>query len=191
MRPGDAHGVQRSCVVTGNREAAHQGDACNRIRRGSVLIVAPLGPLRDGLCALLNSMPNTQIVGVVAHIEAAVQAISECRPALVLLDSALPGEGFLPLLEHLKASWPRLQCLVLVDGVEQQGQAQIAEADAVLVKGAAAARLSAAVEMLLTQERQAQGGTMAADGVGALGVASQPLLVDALAGEDNMEAENA
>jgi len=121
-----------------------------------VLIVAPPGPLRHGLRALLRSIPNVQIVGVVAHNKRALQAVSEGRAALVLLDSALPGEGFVPLLQQLKAKWPDVQCVVLTDNDEQRRQAQAAEADAVLLKGIPAARLSAAVESLLALDGQLQ-----------------------------------
>ncbi len=133
-------------------EVKHQ----HSVVRNGVLIVAPPGPLRYGLRALLRSIPNLEIVGVVACTTEAVQAVSECQPAVVLLDGALPGEGLLTLLKSLKARWPELQCLALVDGVEQQRQAQAGEADMVLPKGVLAARLSAAVERLLTQAGQVQ-----------------------------------
>lgn len=116
-----------------------------------VLIVAPPGPLRHGLRALLRSIPNVQIVGIVAHNKRALQTVSEGRAALVLLDSALPGEGFVPLLQQLKARWPDVQCVVLTDNDEQRRQAQAAEADAVLVKGLPAAKLLATIGRLLEQ----------------------------------------
>jgi len=116
-----------------------------------VLIISQPGPLRHGLQALLSSMPNVETVAVAAHARAALQSIRRCQPAMVLLDSSLPGEGFLPLLKQIKVRWPQLQCLVLADGTEQQRQAQTAKADGVLLKGVSATRLSAAMERLLTE----------------------------------------
>lgn len=141
--------------------------------RRSVLIVAQPGPLLHGLRALLRSIPNVEIVGVVAHTAEAVQAVSECQPAVALLDGALPGEGLLALLKSLKARWPELHCLALVDGVEQQRQAQAGEADIVLPKGVLAARLSAAVERLLTQAGQVQRAATTGDTAGGQSIASR------------------
>ena len=139
----------------------------------SILIVAQPGPLLHGLRALLNSIPNAELVGVVAHTKAAMQAISECQPAVMLLDSALPGEGVPSLLKQLKARWPELQCLVLVDTMEQQRQAQNAGADMVLLKGVLAARLSAAVERLLAQAGQVQRAATTGDTVGSQSTGSR------------------
>jgi DNA-binding NarL/FixJ family response regulator len=116
-----------------------------------VLIVAPPGPLQHGLLALLRSIPNVEIVGVVAHNRGALQVVSEGQAALVLLDSALPGQGFVPLLRQLKARSPGVQCVVLTDNEEQKRQAHAAEADAVLVKGLPAAKLLATIVSLLAE----------------------------------------
>jgi len=132
-----------------------------------VLIVAKPGPLRHGLRALLSSMPHVEIMGVAAHGKAALRAMAQGRPAMVLMDCGLSREGFLPLLKQIKATWPKVQCLVLVDSTEQQREAQAAKADTVLLKGVPAARLSEAMEKLLTRadqlEREATAGGAATD----------------------------
>jgi DNA-binding NarL/FixJ family response regulator len=147
-----------------------------------VLIISQPGPLRHGLRALLSSMPNVETVTVAAQAKAALQSISRSQPAMVLLDSSLPGEGFLPLLKQIKVRWPQLECLVLADGTEQQRQAQAARADRVLLKGVSAARLSAAMERLLAQAGQVE-REATADGVTTDTAAKQQLPDDVRKGQ--------
>jgi DNA-binding NarL/FixJ family response regulator len=53
------------------------------------LIVAGAGGLRDGLRALLTTVPQVEAVGQADDNLSALRMVSEYRPALVLLDSDL------------------------------------------------------------------------------------------------------
>ena len=117
--------------------------------RMSVLIVARPGRIREGLRALLRTIPRLEIVGQVDQGSAALEMVTRERPALVLLNSSLPFEETWMALKQIKAEWPQTRCIVLVDNTQQQGMAQAAGADGVLLKGFAAETLFMTIDEAL------------------------------------------
>lgn len=117
--------------------------------RMSVLIVARPGRIREGLRALLRTIPRIEIVGQVGQGSAALEMVTRERPALVLLNSSLPFEEAWMALKQIKAEWPQTRCIVLVDNIQQQGMAQAAGADGVLLKGFAAETLFMTIDEVL------------------------------------------
>jgi DNA-binding NarL/FixJ family response regulator len=117
--------------------------------RMSTLIVARPGRMREGLRALLRTMPKIKIVGHVDQGSAALEMVTRERPALVLLNSSLPFEETWMALKQIKAEWPQTRCIVLVDNLQQQGMAQAAGADGVLLKGFAAETLFMTIDEVL------------------------------------------
>jgi DNA-binding NarL/FixJ family response regulator len=115
----------------------------------STLIVARPGRMREGLRALLRTMPKIKIVGHVDQGSAAMEMVTRERPALVLLNSSLPFEETRMALKQIKAEWPQTRCIVLVDNMQQQGMAQAAGADGVLLKGFAAETLFMTIDEVL------------------------------------------
>jgi DNA-binding NarL/FixJ family response regulator len=115
----------------------------------SALIVARPGRMREGLRALLRTMPKIKIVGHVDQGSAALEMVTRERPALVLLNSSLPFEETWMALKQIKAEWPQTRCIVLVDNLQQQGMAQAAGADGVLLKGFAAETLFMTIDEVL------------------------------------------
>jgi DNA-binding NarL/FixJ family response regulator len=114
-----------------------------------VLIVAPAGPLTDGVHALLATLPA--IAGI-THADdgaAAVRALMAHHAAVVVLDGGLPDEQVQAVLGHVMAATPRPRCLVLAESVQQQESGALAGADAVLLKGTSAQDLYAITERLL------------------------------------------
>ena len=117
--------------------------------RVSALIVARPGRIREGLRALLRTIPRIEFVGQVDQGSAALEMVTRERPALVLLNSSLPFEEAWMALKQIKAEWPQTQCIVVADNIQQQGMAQAAGADGVLLKGYAAETLFMTIDQVL------------------------------------------
>jgi DNA-binding response OmpR family regulator len=115
------------------------------------LIVALPSRMRDSLALLLASVLDRIAVRLADDCCAANRIMVEQRPALVLLDTNLPGEDVWSLLESMGANGSRSRCLVLADSVRQQKRARSAGADAALLKGYPAVELYAVVENLLDE----------------------------------------
>ena len=113
------------------------------------LIVGSPGPLRDGLAALLTTIPCISTVRQADDTPSALQVVTESYLDVVLLDAFLSGEGDWAVLRDIKARSPRTRCIVLVDSGRQQREARAAGADAALLKGFPARSLVATIERLL------------------------------------------
>ena len=84
-----------------------------RAARQTVLIVDDHPTLRRGLAALIESESNLAVCGAVATCRAALVAIGESHPDLVIVDLAL-GEGDgLELVKEMKARHREIPTLVL------------------------------------------------------------------------------
>jgi DNA-binding NarL/FixJ family response regulator len=114
----------------------------------TVLVGRP-GPLRDGLHALIDTIPEVEVVGEANDASATQQLVAALQPGLVLLDTDLFGDADWSVLEWIKAEWPETRCLALAETGEQHEEAEAVEADAVLFKGFPAARLVEAIVDLL------------------------------------------
>ena len=78
-----------------------------------ILLVEDHAILREGLAALLSLEADLEIVGAVGDKAAALQAISELKPRLVLTDLGLPDCTGMDLIGQLRACCPELRLLVL------------------------------------------------------------------------------
>jgi DNA-binding NarL/FixJ family response regulator len=116
----------------------------------SALIIARPEPLRDGLQALVGTMPQIGTIDVLNDVHSALKA-DVGTPALLLLDAGMTGNDVWLTLRRAKARWPRARTIVLVNSVEQQTEAEAAGADVALLEGFPAGRLVAAIVKLLPQ----------------------------------------
>lgn len=116
-----------------------------------VLIAAKPGRPRDSLHILLKMILGINIIGLASDSSSALAMVSEHHPALVLLDTNLPGEEMTTLLRRIKANGSQSRCLVLSDNFRQQLEARSAGADAALVKGFSTIKLFEAIERLLLE----------------------------------------
>ncbi|HXH28808.1 MAG TPA: response regulator transcription factor [Candidatus Polarisedimenticolia bacterium] len=84
-----------------------------RPARRTILIVDDHPVLRRGLAALIESEPDLAVCGQAATSEAALEAIRESRPSLVIADLALGEDDGLDLVKAMKACHPEIPVLVL------------------------------------------------------------------------------
>lgn len=112
------------------------------------LIAARPGPLRESLRCLMDALPRIKIIGAAGDATSALRMVLERSPGLVLVDAALPGDENGSLVRQVKARQPQTRCVVLTDTVGQQ-YVQADNADAVLLKGASAAKLVETIEGVL------------------------------------------
>ena len=118
----------------------------------SALIIAKPGPLRNGLHAFLTAIPRIGTVTAVDDVASALQTDTGNLTAFVLLDSAAYDGGTAEAVRQVRARWPETGCIVLVDDIQQQREAEDTEADGTLIKGSPAAKLYSTIERLLIQQ---------------------------------------
>jgi DNA-binding NarL/FixJ family response regulator len=120
-----------------------------------VLIVALPGDLQMGLQALLTVLHDVEVL-VAAEGPLALDVVERHAPCLVILDDDLPSDAALLATNQIKARWPDIRCLVLVRDEEQRQRVGETSADLVLIKGYPPAKLIAAIQGLLSQEKRAE-----------------------------------
>jgi len=78
------------------------------------LLVAEDHPVyRDGLRALLGSMPDVDLVGEAEDGDAAVRMAGELTPDIVLMDLGMPGRNGIEATREITAAQPGIGVLVL------------------------------------------------------------------------------
>lgn len=78
------------------------------------VLIADDHPLfRKGLRTLLNSMPETAVVGEATHGAAAVEMALALRPDVILMDLQMPEGGGLAAIRRLTEAWPEAHILVV------------------------------------------------------------------------------
>jgi DNA-binding NarL/FixJ family response regulator len=113
----------------------------------SVLLVSPPGPVRDGLAALLAAVPGLALAAEAGDLESALHGLAAAPPDAIVLDGAAAQPDLAGALNRLRSAAPLSGLLVLADDVAQLDGA--GDQAAVLLKGAPAADLLAALERLL------------------------------------------
>jgi DNA-binding NarL/FixJ family response regulator len=98
---------------------------------------------------LVRSIPQIGRVEQAQDLSLALLERDESPPDLMLCDFASVQDDGLETLREVKARWPRVCCVLLVEDDRAYQRAQNAGVDAVLCKGVLAARLLEAIETLL------------------------------------------
>lgn len=90
------------------------------MQKHKVLIVDDHRLFCEGLCQLLKFQEHLQVVGVAHDPRAAITAVQQYKPDIVLLDVEMPGGSGVELLRHLKSILPDLQVLMLTMHTEEE-----------------------------------------------------------------------
>jgi DNA-binding NarL/FixJ family response regulator len=78
------------------------------------ILIADDHPMfRFGLRALLNAMPDTEVVGDATTGEAAIALAAEARPDVVLMDITMPGIGGIEAVRRICAAQPEVRVLMV------------------------------------------------------------------------------
>jgi DNA-binding NarL/FixJ family response regulator len=106
-------------------------------QRIRVLLVEDHAVVRQGLIALLSSVPDIEVVGSAVDGAGALNMFAACNPDVTLMDLQLPNMGGVEAITRIRADHPGARFIVLTtfDGDEDIYRAMQAGAKAYLLKG--------------------------------------------------------
>lgn len=78
-----------------------------------ILIADDHPVFRFGLRALLDAMPDTEVVGDASTGEAAITLAAEVQPDVVLMDITMPGIGGIEAVRRIHAAQPEVRVLMV------------------------------------------------------------------------------
>jgi len=132
----DSFDIDSSPVHPDGRAAMEEGSAAPRPIR--VLIADDHPVVRDGLALILQTEPDFEVVGLAANGVEALQLAEQLRPAVLLLDLAMPELDGVEVIHRLRASRPETGIVVFTvfDTDERILAALQAGARGYLLKGA-------------------------------------------------------
>ncbi|HNB53363.1 MAG TPA: response regulator transcription factor [Anaerolineales bacterium] len=112
-----------------------------------VLIVDDHAPFREGLRALLTSLPEMEVVGEAANGEEAIRSAAKLQPNVVLMDIQMPGMNGIDATRHIYQSSPHIGVIVLTmfEDNDSVFAAMRAGARGYLLKGADQAEIVRAI----------------------------------------------
>src|SRR5512143_3395382 len=90
------------------------------MQKHKVLIVDDHRLFCEGLRQLLKFQEHLQVVGVAHDPGAAITAVQQHKPDIVLLDVEMPGGSGVELLRYLKSIQPSLRILMLTMHTEEE-----------------------------------------------------------------------
>ncbi len=110
--------------------------------------------VRAGIRALLQNMPDVQVIGEAANGREALDLVKETRPDLVLMDIAMPELNGLDATAELVKQYPKLRIIILSMYVTEAFvlEALRAGASGYLLKGAATPELGLAIHAVARGE---------------------------------------
>jgi two-component system NarL family response regulator len=119
----------------------------DRIR---ILVVDDHHVVRQGLVALLNIMPEIQVIGQAADGAEAIRLYRELQPDVTLMDLQLPGLSGVEAIRRVRQEDPSARFIVLTtfDGDEDIYRALEAGARAYLLKGMTVEELTSTIRIV-------------------------------------------
>jgi DNA-binding NarL/FixJ family response regulator len=84
-----------------------------------ILIVDDHPLVRDGLRALLTSLPEFRVVADTGDGDEAIRLAKELQPDLMLLDFSMPRKSGLDVMRELAGAMPRLRTILMTAGVQK------------------------------------------------------------------------
>jgi CheY-like chemotaxis protein len=140
-------GRPRSPGRAGAGAVAPPADARSRAAT-RVLIVDDGASAREGLCALLATFPDIEVIAAVHDGPAALDLVDTLHPDVVVLDARLPLLDGLAATRLVKARAGNVRVIVLSFCSAYRDAAREAGADAFLVKGGPVEELVRAIRQL-------------------------------------------
>ena len=113
----------------------------------TILIVEDHQVVRQGLIALLNTMPDMSVVGEASSGDQAVELFRRHKPDVTIMDLRLPAMGGVDAIKAIRQEFPAARIIVLTtfDGDEDIFRALQAGARGYLLKGMSAEELMDAI----------------------------------------------
>lgn len=99
------------------------------------LIVDDSPHSRAGLRALLTTSAEVAVIGEACNGGEAVEQVEQCHPDVVLMDVRMPGMDGLAATRQIKKKWPQIRVVLLSMYDTYRQEANIAGAEAFLIKG--------------------------------------------------------
>jgi DNA-binding NarL/FixJ family response regulator len=120
----------------------------------TVFVVDDHPLLRQGLALLINQQQDLEVCGEAEEAQAAMQAIAQRRPDILIVDISLSGPDGLDLLKNVRASYPDLPVLILSmhDEAIYAERALRARANGYIMKQEATEKVLVAVRRILNGE---------------------------------------
>lgn len=119
-----------------------------------VLIVDDHAPFREGLRALLSSVPDMSVVGEAESGEAAIQSAAKLQPDVILMDIQMPNMNGIEATRQIYQSSPHIGVIVLTmfEDDDSVFAAMRAGARGYLLKGADQAEILRAIHSVKSGE---------------------------------------
>jgi DNA-binding NarL/FixJ family response regulator len=123
-------------------------------RKRRVFIVDDHPLLRQGLALLINREEDLIVCGEAEEAPAAMRALSQCQPDILIVDISLNGPDGLDLLKSIRNSYPGLPVLILSmhDEATYAERALRARANGYIMKQEATEKVLVAVRRILNGE---------------------------------------
>lgn len=123
------------------------------------LIVARHGPLRDGLYALVSTIPELGVVSSAIDLDSALEFVRGHCPAVILLEINDLDPGHLVKIESMKATCPQTGILALAQHSASVPGLEAGGVDAVLMQGVDTRRLTETISALIGSDNEEKAAT--------------------------------
>jgi DNA-binding NarL/FixJ family response regulator len=114
-----------------------------------ILIVDDQPRARQGLRALLSTVPHVEGIREASNGQEALQIAIESEPDVVLMDVVMPTMDGLEATRQIKAQHPAIKVIILSMYGDYQEKARAAGADAFVTKGEPPTKLLKMLETLM------------------------------------------
>lgn len=94
-----------------------------------MIIVVPPGSMQKMIQRNLEEHPSVNVVGIAQGGLSALQLAKESPPDLLLIDSSIPFDDVLALIQMFKKEMPETQSIVITDTTQQRRRITRAGAD--------------------------------------------------------------